>query len=171
MEIAIGRPPAGVDEFELLLSLDGGRTWPVRVTRELEGAEQVVRWQVPNLPAQAARIRVRFERDEHEVEGPPSASFQIVADREAQDLHAFHEGNWWEGMEEREEQPGTSLRSDSVPELSARSPEPLFEASSSPAIPGRPAAIRTARVFEAGAGTPGASVSHPSPQRLEPLRN
>jgi hypothetical protein len=141
------------------------------VTRELEAGEQVIRWRVPNLPARSARIRVRFERGEHEIEGPPSAAFQIVACGGEQDLQAFHEGNWWEGMELRSERPRASLTSDDVPVLSAGTAAPVFEIGAPPASPTRPAASRLTANRGPATNTP-TSLAIPTPsQRFLPLRN
>lgn len=55
------------DEMELLLSLDGGRTFPVRITSELSPTARVTWWRVPNLPTAHARLALRTgtsERDE-----------------------------------------------------------------------------------------------------------
>src|SRR5580765_4624544 len=90
IEIEIGEAPRGVDEFELLLSVDDGRSWQVRASRELDAGERVVRWRVPNLPASAARLRVRYARDDRETDGPASASFRIVGNDGPQELRTFH---------------------------------------------------------------------------------
>ena len=46
---------ADVDEMELLLSLDGGKTFSLRVTKEMSAGTHEVRWRVPNLPTTTAR--------------------------------------------------------------------------------------------------------------------
>jgi hypothetical protein len=60
--------PAGVglqnfDEMELVLSVDGGRTFPVRVTRRIAPADLRVSWVVPGLPAAHARLALRAGAD------------------------------------------------------------------------------------------------------------
>jgi len=54
-----------VEEWEAFLSLDGGATWPVRITPHLDQDLRRVRWQVPPIPTPDARILLRFG-DEHE---------------------------------------------------------------------------------------------------------
>jgi hypothetical protein len=72
----------GFDEMELLLSLDGGRTFPLRVTRRIDPRVRGVLWTVPSLPTANARLALRVGED-----GPPeeervvsvSADFTIVS--------------------------------------------------------------------------------------------
>ena len=47
------------DEMELILSLDGGRTFPVRVTRDLGPETRSLTWRVPALPTRHARLALR----------------------------------------------------------------------------------------------------------------
>jgi hypothetical protein len=58
--IRIAAPPAGATEWEAFLSVDGGRSFPVRITPHLPIAERSFSWIVPSLPTAAARIRFRF---------------------------------------------------------------------------------------------------------------
>ena len=58
--VDIGVPPPGAEEWEAFLSVDGGRTFPVRITPHLPIAESSFAWTVPALPTPAARIRFRF---------------------------------------------------------------------------------------------------------------
>jgi hypothetical protein len=51
--------PPGVDERELVLSLDGGRTFPVRLTREIEPGDRMATWRVPALPTVHAVLALR----------------------------------------------------------------------------------------------------------------
>lgn len=48
------------EELELLLSVDGGRTFPIRVTRDLPVGTDRVLWRVPFLRSRSARLAVRF---------------------------------------------------------------------------------------------------------------
>src|SRR5262249_9180542 len=94
-------PPPEVEELELLLSVDGGRSYPVRASRSLARLPHVLVWEIPNLPAADARLRIRYRIHGREIEGPPSALFAIRGDvHRAQDLERFHEGNWWTGGSE-----------------------------------------------------------------------
>lgn len=58
--VEIGVPPAGADEWEAFLSIDDGRSFPVRITPHLPIAERSFAWTVPPLPTASARIRFRF---------------------------------------------------------------------------------------------------------------
>lgn len=51
-------------EMELILSLDGGRTYPLRVTRRLDPEATGWRWDVPFLPTDHARLALRMGSDE-----------------------------------------------------------------------------------------------------------
>jgi hypothetical protein len=59
------RPSGGLDEgkpvheMELVLSLDGGRTFPIRLTRDLAPETRAILWRVPSFPTRAARIALR----------------------------------------------------------------------------------------------------------------
>ena len=51
------------DEMELVLSLDGGRTFPVRVTRNLSPGTRSFAWRVPTLPTAHAQLALRTGED------------------------------------------------------------------------------------------------------------
>lgn len=51
--------PRGADEVEAYLSLDGGATFPIRLTEERDPGAGTLAFRVPNLPARSARILVR----------------------------------------------------------------------------------------------------------------
>jgi hypothetical protein len=53
-----------IEEWEAFLSLDGGATYPVRITPHLDQDLRRVRWQVPDLPTANASLLLRFG-DEH----------------------------------------------------------------------------------------------------------
>jgi hypothetical protein len=54
----------GVEEWEAFLSLDGGATYPLRITPHLDQDLRHFRWQVPPIPTADARLLLRFG-DEH----------------------------------------------------------------------------------------------------------
>src|SRR3954469_24161343 len=62
----------GVEEWEAFLSLDGGATYPMRITPHLDQDLRRIRFQVPPIPTADARILLRFgdERREAVVELP-----------------------------------------------------------------------------------------------------
>ena len=62
----------GAEEWEAFLSLDGGKTYPLRVTPHLDLDLRRVQWRVPAVSTPSARLLLRFgdERDEKELELP-----------------------------------------------------------------------------------------------------
>jgi hypothetical protein len=88
--------PPGTKEFELLLSVDGGHSYLLRLTPQLDPSLGVYAWRVPNLPAPLARLRLRVGIDGREVECPPSEPFTIVPiDTEPRALVEHRAGEWW----------------------------------------------------------------------------
>jgi hypothetical protein len=93
--------PPGVPEMELLLSVDGGRHYPIRITAEMSGLETRYRWKVPNLTVREARIRLRAEFGTIETESEPGREFSIVGDPDQPaELEQVAEGDWWQGLDE-----------------------------------------------------------------------
>jgi hypothetical protein len=95
------KPGKLFDEGELVLSLDGGRTFSVRVSAEIEPGETRVEWRVPDLVAAHARLALRFGREgdaETERIELVSAEFAIVADA-APDERLFRVGSEWRTRE------------------------------------------------------------------------
>jgi hypothetical protein len=100
IELSWGELPAGVHEMEILLSLDDGRHFAVRVSPELDAHERSFRWRVPNLPAGRARLRMRLGRERAEIETESSAPFRIVgSDSEPAPQRLVLEGPLWTGFE------------------------------------------------------------------------
>lgn len=68
-----------IEEWEAFLSLDGGRTYPFRVTPHLTAADSRVLFRVPQVESGEARLLLRFgdEREEHSVDVP--SRFSILA--------------------------------------------------------------------------------------------
>jgi hypothetical protein len=92
--------PADVEELEIVLSLDGGLTYPVRVSPELEAREGGYRWRVPDLPASRARLMLRMGGEEGERAGARSREFRIVhAEGVPRPELGFHEGEFWTGLD------------------------------------------------------------------------
>ena len=83
-----------------MLSLDGGRTYPVRVSPELEAREGGYRWRVPDLPAARARLMLRLGGEAGERAGALSREFRIVhAEGVPRPELGFHEGQLWTGLD------------------------------------------------------------------------
>jgi hypothetical protein len=57
--------PASVEEWEAFLSIDAGRTYPLRLTPHLDASIHRFHWKVPNLPGVEVSILLRFG-NEHE---------------------------------------------------------------------------------------------------------
>jgi hypothetical protein len=55
-----------VEEWEAFLSLDGGATYPLRITPHLDQDLRRVRFQVPSIPTPDARVLLRFGDERHE---------------------------------------------------------------------------------------------------------
>ncbi len=73
--------PEHTVEWEAFLSLDGGRTWPLRVTPHLDISIRRFNFRVPDLPTREARIMLRFgdERREVGMEAPQRFSIDPAA--------------------------------------------------------------------------------------------
>jgi hypothetical protein len=91
------------DELEILLSVDDGHHFALRVSPELDARAGHYIWRVPNLAAANARLRVRFEHAGREIEGGMSAPFRITPNLvDAPAFAQIHEGAWWSGARESE---------------------------------------------------------------------
>ncbi len=76
---------AGASESELMLSLDGGLTFPIRITAEMTACAKGFRWQIPALATAHARLALRAgtgEGSETERLDLVSDEFSIIADEE-----------------------------------------------------------------------------------------
>ncbi len=86
----------GVEEFELLLSLDGGLTFPLRLTEMLDPGSTSYVWHVPNLPSGAARLRLRVGVEGRELLLPPGPEFTVAGDAAAPiERLTYRRGEWW----------------------------------------------------------------------------
>ena len=81
-------PPA-VDEVEILLSLDGGRSYAMRVSPELDQRSGVYRWRVPDVEAEHVVLRLRMGTREAELPGPMSRAFRIDGARRIEAWYAL----------------------------------------------------------------------------------
>jgi hypothetical protein len=91
--------PAGdADEAELVLSLDGGRTFPVRVSAELSPDARSYRWRVPSLSSATARLALRVGADHEkgrESIVAVSAQFTIAAAGPEPESLVRGASEWW----------------------------------------------------------------------------
>jgi len=85
--------PAGVEEWEAFLSINGGETYPLRLTPHLDTAIRRFTWTVPSLPGAEAAILLRFgdEHDERRFAFP--ARLRIVAGAPA-DPFRYERSSW-----------------------------------------------------------------------------
>jgi hypothetical protein len=72
--------PEDADEKELVLSLDGGQSYRVRVTAEAGAVEKSLVFRVPNLPSTRARLALRAGDKTREIVVAESAIFVIERD-------------------------------------------------------------------------------------------
>ena len=77
VEVRWSGVPAGVDELELLLVAGPNRPFTLRLTSELDPATRTFRWTVPNLRMPEAKLLIRMNLDEREIESVPSPPFSI----------------------------------------------------------------------------------------------
>ena len=92
--------PSDVPEFELLLRIGDDPRATVRLTRSLVDGPSVYRWRVPNLPARTARLVLRGDVDELEVELASSEPFQIDGSAIAPlEEISFKDGELWAASE------------------------------------------------------------------------
>ena len=88
--------PDEVDEMELLLDIGGRTAQRLRLTPQLVATTRFYLWEVPNLPADDARLRLRWGWKGVEVDGPSSDPFAIHFDAKAPlDSVCFRSGEWW----------------------------------------------------------------------------
>ena len=86
------------DEAELVLSLDGGTTFPIRVSTEISPCASRFSWLVPALASSNARLGLRTGDDEREgteevrLVGPP---FVILPDPEGASEPLYARGSEW----------------------------------------------------------------------------
>jgi hypothetical protein len=161
--------PVDVEEVELLLSLDGGRSFHVRLTEELDGHVESYRWLVPDLPTASARLMLRMGDGAGERVAAISREFRIVHTEGSPepDLR-FHEGLMWTGLEpfrdpEAAIGPGTPTLADATEDPPGTLPTPA--PSSAPLALGRVRVIRGA-----SSSTLGLPIGPATPRDV-PLRN
>lgn len=75
--------PAGAEEAELLLSLDGGQHFSVRLTESLSPESGFYEWVVPNLSTRHARLALRVGVEGREEISLESEPFEIEPGRSA----------------------------------------------------------------------------------------
>jgi hypothetical protein len=71
--------PEGWEEWEAFLSLDGGATYPVRITPHLDRGLHRVTWKVPSLPTANGRLLLRVGDERREAAFELPQRFAIAA--------------------------------------------------------------------------------------------
>ena len=79
VEVRFAGIPGDVEEFELLLVGGSGQPFVLRLSESLPGHTRSFLWTVPNLELGEARLMLRMERDDREVEGERGEPFSIGA--------------------------------------------------------------------------------------------
>ena len=128
VEWTLPEPAPDRDEMELVLSLDGGRTFPIRLTGRIPIGTSSVSWRVPALVSEAARLALRAGRDEAEESEEllaVSEPFAITAPRGPLLDELFRVGREWRTREALEGLPAR----DAPGELSGNSRAPRLGAS------------------------------------------
>jgi len=105
IDLAWAVPAAGIEELEVVLSIDGGERYTIRVTPELARAQSHYTWKVPGLAAAHARLCVRYGRERDEQLSAPTPEFTIAsapapgtasALGSAWVTHADNASTWWD---------------------------------------------------------------------------
>ena len=134
--IPTDRVDPSVSEMELVLSLDGGRTFPIRVTREIDPEAASFLWTVPALFSSHARLALRAGngRARGEAIRFVSEEFEIVGDSGEPAEPLLRTGSEWrtrESLRPEERREPLSGGLASAPTLRAGATE------APPAIPSR----------------------------------
>jgi hypothetical protein len=173
-----GAERSGRDEMELVLSLDDGATFPIRVLDRLDPSHGAARWRVPALPTEHARLALRAGEDggaESEEIVAVSDSFAIAATRFGTLEELFAVGDEWRTREALEGAPARPTpqglaSQDSVPEV-ASADRDKSEPETSPAAGFAPSDTTTTKRVAAlepalAARPPLPALSAPLPLRL-----
>ena len=88
-----------LDETELVLSLDGGTTFPIRVSPELNACASRYLWKVPSLPTAHARLGLRGGlegRNPTETLAVVGSEFRILSEPDGRvEALRRHAAEWW----------------------------------------------------------------------------
>ena len=175
IELQWSAAPREVEELEIILSLDGGRTWRIRVSPELDADAGRYLWHVPDLPAERARLRIRAgDGRGGEWEGTPGETFRIVGSgRVGETERPLIERGWWFVRDEAAGGESEGLADESAPGLEAAIALGVAAPLPGPtALDAPPAQIGRAPVPPSAIGA-GGGVRHPraTGPAVVPLRN
>jgi hypothetical protein len=104
VELTWSQAPRDIDELEILLSVDGGRHYALRVSPELDAKNGRWFWRVPQLSAAHASLRLRVGDERDEALGEPTPEFSIVSgaapsNTAEPEARPVHETAWWAASE------------------------------------------------------------------------
>jgi hypothetical protein len=169
VEITWSALPHEVEELEILLSVDGGRHYGLRVTPECDPGARRFLWRVPNLVTGAARLRARLGSHGQEIEAAPGEGFAIVGAEAGPFADpAFHERGWWSALDAlpAAPQPGPAVQQarSALRDPRAAGPPPRDALAPAPAAP-------AGGVASTSASAPSLPQIRPAPHgRYAPLR-
>jgi len=170
--------PPGFNEAEIVLSLDGGLSYPIRVSRELDPCESTVSWRVPALATTSARLAVRMGEEwdgESEEIAVVSDPFTILPDVEGRVEPLIRRSNEWATDPEPEALSAADRLSHSLRgtgDRLTRSPGPVVPAVPPTSLSLRPERTRIAFAsapftgLRPAASVPEAPLGAPTPLRL-----
>jgi hypothetical protein len=78
--------PSGAREWEAFLSLDGGRSFPLRVTPHLSTTIRAFSWPIPWVVAENAKLRIRFGDGSSDREYDVPGEWSLVPSRDSRPL-------------------------------------------------------------------------------------
>lgn len=116
MEIRWSSVPPEADEVELLLSVDGGQHFSLRLTEELDADSRSFRWRVPNLIADGATLVLRMGIHGREIESAPGPLFSLRP--EPSPVMAMLQWRSEEIWVDSDEESGRDLNEESLPPAS-----------------------------------------------------
>lgn len=124
VEVRWSHLPQSAAEVELLLSLDEGRTYSVRLTEDLDPRGGSFLWEVPNLETDRARLAIRMNLDGREMIAAVTSPFEISPDPGAAPVRLrWRSGEIWTtsdadaGATERDPGRGLAAASESMTAL------------------------------------------------------
>jgi hypothetical protein len=77
IEIRWSGVPEDAEEIELLVSVDGGRQFSLRLTDELDSSSHSFLWRVPGLSTDTASLAIRMGAEGEEILSAPGPLFRI----------------------------------------------------------------------------------------------
>ncbi len=109
VEIRWSGVPAGADEVELLLSVDGGQHFSLRLTEELDSDSRSFLWRVPSLVTDNATLAIRMGVNGREITSAPGPAFRLSRNPDAAGVPLRWEaGEIWVDSHDRDDESSRS---------------------------------------------------------------